>query len=127
MARRRWTPEQDELLLRVRVTPHTERYKGHSAFADIARKLGVSLDAARSRYFALMRKNGRRGLWTRDGLWTSKEDDTVLRALPDPDHGRAPSDTWIDLGFILGRTPAAVRLRAYNLRKKAEYGTGGPG
>ena len=121
-----WADAEDRELLAVVVTPHTERHAGRSAFADIAHKLGVSVDAARCRYHVLKRKARHAGgQWTREGLWIPKEDATVLRALPDD--GPVPSGTWIDVGLILGRTPAAVRLRAYNLRKKAEYGTAEPG
>ena len=111
-----WADAEDRELLAVTVTPHTARHAGRSAFADIAHKLGVSVDAARCRYHLLKRKAGHPGgQWTTVGLWTPKEDGTVLRALPD--YGPVPSGTWVDVALILGRTPGAVRLRAYNLRR----------
>ena len=120
--RRRWSSEQDGLLLAVTVTPHTERHAGRSAFADIARQLGVTVDAARCRYHLLKRKAGHRGgQWTNEGLWTPREDATIRRALV-PD-GPVPSGTWADVGLILGRTPGAVRTRAYNLRHDGTTGS----
>ena len=123
--RRRWTPAEDRELLALRVTPHTDRYRGQSAFAEIARRLGVSVQAARDRYNELMRKVGHHGQWTREGLWTPKEDATIRRAL-DSHERQVPWGTWNDVALILGRTPGAVRTRAYNLRRGFD-GTGEPG
>ena len=113
--RRRWTPEEDALLMAIKLTPHTERFVGGGAFADIAARLGVTEIAARSRYDQLKRKAGHHGgQWTDDGLWTEYEDAVIRAQIVYP---RAPAGTWDVIADRLGRTPGAVRTRACKLRR----------
>ena len=121
--RRRWTPEEDALLLDIRLTPHTERYQGRSSLAEVAARIGVTETAAKSRYSLLKRKAGHEGgQWTDDGLWTKREDD-LIRSQLNPDAQRVPNGTWDVIANRLGRTPEAVKQRAYKLRHD---GTAGP-
>ena len=55
--------------------------------------------------------------WTTEGLWSPSEDDAV-RAVMDAEGERIARATWAATADRLGRTIGAVRLRAYNLRKR---------
>ena len=101
----------------IKLTPHTERFVGGGAFADIAARLGVTEIAARSRYHQLKRKAGHHGgQWTDDGLWTEYEDAAIGAQLI-PGERRVPDGTWDVIADRLGRTPGAVRARACKLRR----------
>lgn len=124
--RRRWTPDQDAMLLDIRLTPHTERHEGKSAFADIAQQLGVSVQAARDRYDHLMREAGHKGgQWTVEGLWTPEEDAAIQSQIV-PGQQRVSNGTWHVVAQRIGRSECAVRVRASKLRRGLLDGTAEP-
>ena len=106
---RLWTAVEDAAVLAAKLTPHTERFKGpdpEQSLAAVAKRLGRTLIACRTRRYHLARKAGERGLWTSVGLWTPAEDEIVL--------GYPPLKP---IAQTLGRTLAAVRTRRCNLRR----------
>ena len=108
-----WTPEEDHVLLAAGLTPHTERWSGESRLQDVARELGRSEVACRSRLNRLMKRAGHQGgQWTTEGLWTAEEDEVIREAAT---HDRPG---WASVAADLGRTPGACVTRAYNLRKR---------
>ena len=110
-----WTAAEDRELLALRLTPHTERYAGGSAFDGIAARLGVTVQAVRDRYNDLKREAGHKGgQWTREGLWTEAEDAAIRAQIVNP---RIPNGTWDVIADRLGRTVGAVKTRAAKLRR----------
>lgn len=108
-----WTPEMDAALLACRLVPHTERYAGGGEITELARKLGKTPLACRCRLERLL---GRRGLWTREGLWSEAEDDVIRHHMAEPGE-RVPDGTWAAVASLLGRTPGACATRACALRR----------
>ena len=120
-ARWDWTPEMDQDLKAVRIQPHTERYRGSpSCFSEVAEKYGRTIRACITRYNKLRTK---RGQWTDVGLWTPEEDNLILAQIPL--YGRVADGTWVSVAEILtNRTLAAIRVRAWNLRRWGKVGGG---
>ena len=111
----------DAVLLATKLTPHTERHTGLSGIGEVAKRLGKSRSACVSRLYKLMRARGHRpgDQWIDDGLWTPREDAVIRDHMGEPGE-RAPMGTWPVVALHLGRTPGAVRVRASNLRRRAE-------
>ena len=112
---RHWTAVEDQILLAAKLTPHTERYKGphpKESLEAAAALLGRTLAACQSRRYRLEQKAGRRGAWTKVGLWTPDENKAVMA-------GTLPLKLVAEK---LGRTVAAVRTRRFNLQRKARTG-----
>ena len=111
----------DRDLLAVRIQPHTERYRGSpSCFSEVAEKYGRTIRACITRYNKLRTK---RGQWTDVGLWTPEEDNLILAQIPL--YGRVADGTWVSVAEILtNRTLAAIRVRAWNLRRWGKVGGG---
>ena len=116
-----WTAKMDRELLSVRIQPHTERYRGSpSCFSEVAEKYGRTIRACTTRYYKLRTK---RGQWTQEGLWTAAEDNLILAQIPP--YGRVADGTWVSVAEILtNRTVAAIRVRAWNLRRLGKVGGG---
>ena len=108
----------DAALLAVELTPHTERFAGRSGIREVAARLGKSRVACVSRLYRLMRARGHRpgDQWTTDGLWSPEEDQIILDCM-EPS-GPVPPGTWPRVAADLGRTTGAVRVRAFNLRRR---------
>ena len=116
MPRNPWTPEENAALLAAGLTPHTERWTGESRLRKVARRLGRTETASRSRLYRLMQKAGHEGgQWTTEGLWTEAEDHVIRGEMV---KGIGNAD-WISVGARLGRTSRACAVRAYNLRKRS--------
>ena len=113
-----WKPAMDRELLAVRIQPHTERYRGSpSCFSEVAEKYGRTIRACTTRYYNLRKRQGEIGFWTDVGLWTPEEDNLILAQIPL--YGRVAYGTWIQISEILtNRTLAAIRVRAFNLKRR---------
>ena len=116
-----WTPAEVKILLAATLTPHTDRWAGpdpENSLAAVGARLGRTEAACRSKRVKLERERGHKTgqKWTKDGLWTARED-RVIRDHMTPPGIRAPHGTWPMVGEYLGRTAAACRTRACALRK----------
>ena len=110
---RNWTPDEDAALLAAGLTPLTERWSGESRLRSVARKLGRSEEACRSRLRRLMKRAGHEGgQWTTEGLWTLEEDEVIWEAMSRKRPG------WAQVAADLGRTRAACATRAYHLSRR---------
>ena len=113
-----WTAKMDRELLSVTIQPHTERYRGSpSCFSEVAAKYGRTINACITRYYNLRKRQGEIGFWTDVGLWTPEEDNLIVAQIPL--YGRVAYGTWIQISEILtNRTLAAIRVRAFNLKRR---------
>ena len=88
--------------------------------SEVAKKYGRTIRACTTRYNKLRTK---RGQWTDVGLWTPEEDNLILAQIPL--YGRVADGTWVSVAEILtNRTLAAIRVRAWNLRRWGKVGGG---
>ena len=120
---RRWSVEEDAKLLDIELTAHTRRFAGDGALARVARKLGRTEIACRSRLYHLKREAGHVAgdQWTLDGLWTPEQDRVIREAVGGC--SRVPAGTWPDVAARLGRTVGACKVRGSKLRRLDRDGT----
>jgi ParB-like chromosome segregation protein Spo0J len=103
-----WTKDHDDIAVQMADTGHT--------LADIAAKVGRSVDGVRNRLKRHLRPDLTIMGKARDGTaprtaapWTEAEDATVMRML-------RKGKTIIDAGLVVGRSTEAVRKRLKALR-----------
>ena len=117
---RLWTAAENAALLAVRLTPHDERHAGGDpveSLAAVATRLSRTESACRSRLYKLKLTAGKRGLWTKRGLWKPAEDDAIRARMWARSWGEAPG--WQEVAEDLGRTEGACKTRACQLRKES--------
>ena len=118
---RLWTAEEDALLMACAITPWDERLAvaGGGPMRELADQLGRTVTALRCRRERIEKKAGRRGQWTRKGLWTAEEDER-LRLLIPPRGEPVSGDAIEDTAIVIGRTYGATRLRLYRMRRRLQ-------
>ena len=115
MSGRRWTPAEDAAILAARPINRKACRAGTSEIEAVARKLGRTVSAVRSRRAKLTGPDYRRG------QWTPAEDERVLAAEAVPGaesrwHRDGPTPLQL-AAEELGRTYQAVVMRRMKLRK----------
>lgn len=117
-----WTEADIAILMAAKLTSHKRRFAGpdpDESFAAVAAKLGRTVSACTCKRRRVEYARGHRTgtQWTKEGLWTAEED-AIVRAHMAPEGERVDVWTWPAVAEAIGRTPAATRVRAYNLRRK---------
>ena len=117
---RLWSAADDKALLAALLTPHDERHAGGDpmeSLAAVATRLSRTESACRSRLHKLKRAAGKRGVWTKQGLWTPAEDDAIRARMWASAWGESPG--WQEVAEDLGRTAGACKTRAVRLRNES--------